>query len=152
MCNLDELLGKLIKLKVLEVSAGKTTGSIILIHFGHKNHDYSLMVYSAWRLDDSRSKKPVTGNNESNNPKTGVMIPEIKKLLGNTITDVDNNEFGDLVLCFDTGKILRIFCDITPNVDNDYVDVNWVFYNIKKNKCYTFDKRFEVILSSCDEP
>jgi len=146
-------LKKIIGCNVFDVSAGPSTGSIILFSFGtsKREREYSIMIYSAWRLDCLRTFKPLTGNNESNTLKKGNLLKEIFKLENDIVIDVIVNKFGDFEIVFQSQKSLKVFCDITPKVDETELDENWDFVIHKKNVCYTHNKKF-IIKSTTYNP
>jgi hypothetical protein len=145
-------LKRIIGCNVFDVSAGPSTGSILLFSFGtsKRERDYSIMIYSAWRLDCLRTFKPLTGNNESNKLKRGNLLKEIFKLENDIVSDVIVNKFGDFEIVFQSQKSLKVFCDITPKVDETELDENWDFSIHKKNVCYTHTNKFTIKSSKYD--
>ncbi len=139
-------LKELISCIVLDVSAGPSTGSIIILSFGVslKEREYSIMIYSAWRLDCLRTFKPLTGNNESNKLERGNLLKEIFKLENDIVSDVIVNNFGDFEIVFQSQKSLKVFCDITPKVEETELDENWDFSIHKKNVCYIHTHMFAI--------
>lgn len=132
MNEIKDIVKKLINQTVTEAIAGEPSGSIFLLGIGA--NDFTLMVYSAWRLiqDDNI----ITGWNESNDFPNGELTKGIKSLENDLIVNVEISKFYDLNIYFESGKELQVFCDITPNV-RDYIDENWNISDIDKNLSYT---------------
>ena len=81
------------------------------------------MVYCSWRLFDNVSQQPITSSNEDSD-LDGVMTLELNRLLDDVIENILLSSFRDLVIVFKSGKVLSVFCDITPHVD---AETNWLF-------------------------
>ncbi|WP_157494144.1 hypothetical protein [Fulvivirga imtechensis] len=133
--------------RVLKVNAGGSTGSIFSLDIGDElikeerggqtfyQGECLLMIYCSWRLFDIHGKKPVTGCHE-NSDLNGSMTLGLKSLLDDTVEKVLLTSFYDISVVFKSGKILSVFCDLTPYVDEE---TNWFFglqgkyYSINNN-------------------
>src|SRR5687768_17571048 len=116
--------------KVLQVNAGGSTGSILSVDIGDElikvekgsqifyKGESLLMVYCSWRLFDNRIQKPITSWQE-NNDSEGPMTLGLKGLTNDLIEEVLISSFHDIVIVFKSGKVLSVFCDLTPHVDAD---------------------------------
>lgn len=139
--------------KLLNVSVGKSTGSIVLLDFGHQKNkiEFSLIIYCAWRLDCKINNSVITGWNESSDLKTGNLAIQLKKLENDIVRELVINDFGDINICFQSQKILRVFCDITPNIiEEGCLEENWGFSIHKENLCYTHNQDFSISVSKYD--
>ena len=120
---------------VIEVIAGESNGSIIVLKTAKEHREFSLFVYCTWRLENE--SEIITGSNE---PSDGNLL-KIKTLIGEKILDVKQNRFNDLSIQFESKKVLSIFCSITGNVNwQDYTE-NWTFCDIEQNKCFHADNK-----------
>jgi hypothetical protein len=135
--SLKKVLSLLNSQKVSKVIAGGSNGSIIILDIDNR---YSLCVYCVWRLE--HGDKVLTGWNESNDSKSGNLTLGIKKLEGDTIKRIYVNQFYDLQISFYSGKVLNIFCDITPKYEPEECDENWSLADIIKNEVYTITKSY----------
>jgi hypothetical protein len=144
------LLGAVNK-KVLQVNAGGFTGSIFSIDIGDKlikeekggqifyEGGWILMVYCSWRLFDNVAQKPITSSNESSD-LNGIMTLELNRLLDDVIENILLSSFRDLVIVFKSGKVLSVFCDLTPQVD---AETNWLFR--AQGKYFSVNNSFEIV-------
>lgn len=148
---LQFLMHNVIGKKVLKVNAGGSTGSIFCLELGDElritqekgrelvEGDFSIMVYSSWRLDDTQKLKPITSWQEDSGLE-GKMTLSLKDLLNDVIEDIVVSAFYDLNIKFKSGKRLAIFCDLTPN---QRMETNWFFRDHKKY--YSIQNTFELI-------
>jgi hypothetical protein len=110
--------------------AGAGAGSVFQLYFGAKiprqkpkpntllrddarwnDAEFSLMVWSAWRLDGPL--RPITGWLEPND-NSGPMVKGLAQLEGETVMNVRVlPPAWDLILEFSGQKTLRVFCDAT---------------------------------------
>ncbi|MEJ7768065.1 MAG: hypothetical protein WKF89_09650 [Chitinophagaceae bacterium] len=128
---IQDLISKLSGKQITKTIVGGSNGSIIILRIGI--NEFSLKVSCVWRLE--MRDQIITGWNESNDSLNGVMTKEIKQLNGDTIKSVKMSEFFDLALEFFSGKVLRLFCDVTPNYEPPDYDENWSICDIKSNYC-----------------
>ena len=144
---MQSVLGK----KVLKVNAGGSAGSIFCLELGDllqskqengrelTEGDFSIMVYSSWRLDDLLNVKPITSWQEDSDID-GKMTSSLKDLLGDFIDGVTVSPFYDLDVRFKSGRRLAVFCDLTSNQE---MDTNWFFRD--HEKYHSVNNAFEII-------
>ena len=136
---IKDLLNKIKYKQIDEVICGGSNGSIILLLIG--NQEYSLSVYCAWRLE--HKDKVITGWNETNDHETGDLTKNIIRLTRTKIINIELTKFYDLILKFDNNFTLRIFCDLTPNLSDEYSE-NWIIADKIDNKVYVITNKFEI--------
>ena len=136
---IKELLNKIQNKQIDEVITGGSNGSIILLLIG--NQEYSLSIYCTWRLE--HKDEVITGWNETNDPKTGDLTKNIKRLAGTKITKIELTKFYDLVLKLDHNFTLRVFCDLTPNLYKEPTE-NWTIADKINNKAYSITNKFDI--------
>lgn len=111
-----------------DASAGRGTGSFVLMSLGKKipreqelpnprlelekrsfRGEYVLYIMSSWRLDSA--KQVVCGAWDDNSPG-GPMLKGLSRLSGATVSEFSLDEVAlDLSLHFSNGLCLKIFCD-----------------------------------------
>lgn len=148
--DLHKILQGAINKKVLKVNAGGT-GSIFSLDIGGElikkekggqifmEGEFVMMVYCSWRLVDKGTQKPITGWHESSE-MDGSMTLGLKSLLGDIVEEILLTSFHDVVIVFKSGKVLSVFCDLTPNVD---ADTNWFLG--AQEKYYIVNSSLELI-------
>ena len=144
---MQSVLGK----KVLKVNAGGSAGSIFCLELGDllqskqengrelTEGDFSIMVYSSWRLDDLLNVKPITSWQEDSDID-GKMTSSLKDLLGDFIDGITVSPFYDLDVRFRSGRRLAVFCDLTSNQE---MDTNWFFRD--HEMYHSVNSAFEII-------
>lgn len=151
-----ENLKRLNKTKCWGAFAGEGTGSNFSLSFGEKKlrkkelknkhlsekgrkyePELSLFVTCSWRLDSETS---ILCSSKENNSNTGSMVRSLKKVIGKRVMDINVFEPAfDLIITFDGGLSLKIFCDETdPDEDFD----NYCFFY--KDKTYAVINRSEL--------
>ena len=126
--------------KVTKVTAGGGNGSVVILRFGENL--FSLFIYCIWRLEENN--KIVTGWNESCDAETGNLTKQIKLLLNDEIKKTEVSNLMDIKIYFVSGKVLNIFCDITPMYEPKEYDENWVISDIANDISYRFKSSFEI--------
>lgn len=134
-------------MRVTNVIAGGANGSIFVAEWEER---YSLTVYCCWRLD--LPPRVLTGSNESSDARTGNLPAELKKLTGDEVQSVEVSDLFDLRITFGSGKILTVFCDITPRAEPRDYDENWAFCDPQSDQCWAVNNRFEVVTSKYRSP
>jgi hypothetical protein len=137
---MKRLVEQLVDRAITEVIAGGSNGSIVLLEVDFK---FLLSIYCAWRLEGEG--KILTGWNDSNDPVSGQLTIEIKKLAGDKIEHVSISEFNDLTISFSSGKVLNVFCDITSHIYSEALDENWCLCDMESNFCLIVNKDQEII-------
>jgi hypothetical protein len=149
--RLELLMHSIIGKKVLKVNAGGSTGSIFCVELGDSlqsgqengreltEGDFSIMVYSSWRLDDLLNIKPITSWQE-NSDIDGKMTSSLKDLLEDFVDGITVSPFYDLDVRFRSGRRLAVFCDLTSDQE---MDTNWFFRD--HQKYYSVNNAFEII-------
>jgi hypothetical protein len=135
-----DFFAKIIGKEVTKTIAGGSNGSTIILEIGH--NEYCLFIYCVWRLE--LDYKALTGWNESSNPDNGNLTKQIRSLASDRIKDIQMSDFFDLRVKFESGKVLTIFCDVTPKYEPDDYDENWSICDIKSDQCYIISRDFEV--------
>lgn len=135
----EQLIGR----KITKVTAGGSNGSIIILEIDSR---FVLFVYCAWRLE--LGERILTGWNDCNDPISGVLTQEIKKLNDNSIRDVSLSAFFDLKINFSDNKTLNVFVDITSHMSQEASDENWSVCDTKNDRCLTVNKDQMVIEQS----
>lgn len=135
---------------MLKVNAGDV-GSIFSLDIGNElikkekagkvflQGEFVIMVYCSWRLFDKLTQKPITGWQE-NSHVNGSMTVGLKSLFDDIVEEVLLTSFHDVTIIFKSGKVLSVFCDLTPNVD---ADTNWFFGT--QGKYYSVNSSLELI-------
>ncbi|MEO6915626.1 MAG: hypothetical protein ABI151_08205 [Chitinophagaceae bacterium] len=141
---IQDVIFKLSGKQITKTIVGGSNGSIIILRIGI--NEFSFKVNCVWRLE--MKNQMITGWNESNDSLNGVMTKEIKRLNGDTIKSVKMSDFFDLQLEFSSGKVLNIFCDVTPNYEPSDYDENWSLCDIKSNDCKIISKDFAIITTT----
>jgi hypothetical protein len=148
---LEFLMQNVIGKKVLKVNAGGTTGSVFCLELGDSlrikqerareftEGDFSIMVYSSWRLDDLEKSKPITSWQEDSGLQ-GKMTLALKDLLNDVVESVSVSSFYDLDIRFKSRRRLAAFCDLTSNQE---MDTNWFFRD--HEKYYTVNNAFDIV-------
>jgi hypothetical protein len=122
--------------------AGSSAGSIFTLQFGtalatdETRGEFDLMVYCAWRITEEDAII-CTWHNDSD----AVLAPALKTLEGTPVTKATLTAWGDLTICFDTGRVLQIWND-KPFEDSDSWDIGYQghgFYSIGTDNefCYS---------------
>ena len=124
--------------------AGESTGSIFTFEVGEKfpwpsqlgsfEGDFSLMVYSSWRIEDRASNKLLTCWRDAGDQ----IVQGLKHLENQTINEISVSTFFDLSILFKSQKVLRIFCDYGPN--SNY-EINWFLRRRKTDKYYSVNNK-----------
>jgi hypothetical protein len=138
-----------------DFAAGPNTGSHVSFDFGRKlriakplripgspvsiryTGEIHLFVTCSWRLD---SEKEVLCGAEDDNTEEGPMRHGLRQLLDRRVSSVQLREPGlDLVLEFEGGLTLRVFCDeVRGDGDDNYtVFVPGCYYNVGKRSVLT---------------
>ena len=148
---LELLMQRVVGKKVLKINAGGGTGSIFCLELGNsllskqKNGreltegDFSIMVYSSWRLDDLLNVKPIASWQEDSDID-GKMTSSLKDLLEDFIDGITVSPFYDLDVRFRSGRRLAVFCDLTSNQE---MDTNWFFRD--HEMYHSVNSAFEII-------
>jgi hypothetical protein len=148
---LEFFMNSIIGKKILKVNAGGSTGSIFCLEFGDAlrvkqkkgreltEGDLSIMVYSAWRLDDLEKSKPITSWQEDSEPE-GIMTLGLKSLKDDFVERISVSAFYDLEVRFKSRKRLVVFCDLTSNQE---MDTNWYFRD--GVKYYSVNNAFDIV-------
>lgn len=148
MMTFAQKLDCLVGLAVSDVIAGGANGSIIVLEFGG---NYVLTVYCSWRLE--RGLQVLSGCNESPDSQTGHLTREAKSLHNDIVHEVSLSDHYDLRIEFTSGKMLRLFCDVTPHNEPADYDENWSFCDQAQDYCCVVTNMFrveEVSYSRCD--
>lgn len=147
--NFKSSLEEIIGLKLLKLTAGDGSGSIINFEFGqalkevsHANHvfeqgDYSIMIYCSWRI--AKESSIITTWKDSNH-KSGPMLQGLDALKGLKVTSINLNDLNDLKITFEDTFSLNVFCDLGKNYD---FDTNWFFR--KDETHFVIDNYFQVV-------
>jgi len=149
---LQLLMQGLVGKQILKVNAGGSTGSIFCLEIGETlkvklingrevtEGDFSIMIYSSWRLDNFEMLQPITSWQEDSGLE-GKMTSSLKDLLNDVIEKVSLTSFYDLDIQFRSGKRLAVFSDLTSNQE---MDTNWFFRD--REKYYSVNKFFELVV------
>ncbi len=129
--------------KISKVTVGGSNGSVVILRIG--DNLFSLFIYCIWRLEEN--DKIVTGWNESSDAESGNLTQQIKLLLNDEIKNIQLSNFMDIKIYFLSGKVLNIFCDITPKYEPEEYDENWVISDIVNNVSYRLKNNFEIEVS-----
>ena len=117
-------------------AAGEGTGSSVSLDIGRKvlrkeplknphltseqrkyDSEFDLFIQCAWRIE---SKTQVICGAWDDNAEDGVMIKGLQGLVGSTVDSIKVSKPAlDLVLNFNNGLALRIFCDQTNQAEMD---------------------------------
>lgn len=137
------LLSKIKGQKITDVLAGGGSNGTFFITFGE--NDYMLSCNCAWRF--IHMNQIITGWTE---PDT-IGAPLNKNLLhlnNDVVKDFQISMYNDISILFESGKVIEIFCDITPA--SEFSDFNWDFTLINANKTYSISKYQTIILEPYD--
>ncbi len=141
MSKITETIQLLKDKKVIKVISGGANASTLIIHFGVD--DFCLFTYCVWRLENK--KEILTGWNEPSATKKGNLVIQTKELLNDIVKNITISKFYDLQIEFKSGKMLSVFCDVTPLFQVMDYDVNWSLCDIKNNTTYHIDRKFKVV-------
>ena len=104
--------------------------------------EYCLFIECVWRLEFG--KTVLTGWNESPDINNGNLTKQITTLKEDFIDGVELSDFYDLKITFKSGKILNVFCDVTPHSEPSDYDENWSLCNITLNQCFCVNRNFQI--------
>lgn len=79
--------------------------------------EWALLVCCNWRAE--RGESQILCGSQDSLDEEGAMLGGLQQIVGSTVTEVSLNSFLDLVLAFDGGKRLRLFCDESVHEDRD---------------------------------
>ena len=120
---LNALIGK----PLWDAVAGEITATNVLFKFGRKFRardvyenptiseddifvgEVSIMVGCSWRVEMGETRL-LCGCGDLHN-EGGPMLTGLQKLIGDIVTEVSLGSFLDLLLVFNSGRRLRLFCD-----------------------------------------
>jgi len=123
----EHVLQALVGKTLWEVVAGESTGTAVLLNFGRKIPaqeidrnptpvaqekyvgEMSLMVWCSWRIEAELGKL-LCGCGDLHN-EGGPMLTGLQQLNGDTVRQATVDSFLDLLIAFDSGRQLRLFCD-----------------------------------------
>jgi len=123
----ERVVGWLVGKPLWDTVAGPTTATAVLLKFGAKipvkdvrgnsmqqeaerfEGELSLMVWCSWRVEMGQTEL-LCGCGDPYNAG-GPMLTGLQKLPGDVVSDVSINPFLDLLVAFESGRRLRLFCD-----------------------------------------
>lgn len=133
-------------LEIIKVIAGGGNGSIVVLDIESDNNKYTLFIYCCWRM--TLNDKVIIGWNDDIISEDSSSLKILRSIKNSTIIDIEENDYGDFNLHLSNDKKLQIFCDITSNGNKDDINENWSLCDIKNNKCYNFNNRYDIVLGS----
>lgn len=131
----------MIDLKILQgciierVIAGGSNGSIILFDIKNNISKYVFFIYCSWQLT---SEIDILNTSEDDPD----FFDELKKIKDDVIININIDSLDRILIQFDSGKKLEVFCDITKNDDKGKEQENWSFCDITHNICYNYTNNF----------
>ncbi len=127
--------------KLTKVISGGANASTLILHFNVD--EFCLFTYCVWRL--TSKNEVLTGWNDPSATKKGNLVVQTNTLLNDIVKDIIVSKFYDLQIEFKSGKILSIFCDVTPMFQVKDYDVNWSLTDINHNTTYHISRNFKVV-------
>ncbi len=81
------------------------------------NGEFTLMVWCNWRIETADTQM-VCGSQDSVEEGKPIQTA-LQQMMGDTIADISLTSFLDLLLVFDSGTRLRLFCDQNGHENNE---------------------------------
>lgn len=136
-----DLLSNLTGKVVTKCIAGGSNGSIIVLDIG--SDEFTLFIYCSWRI--SKESKILATWNDNNDPDSGNLTLEAKKLEGELIKEIKQTNFYDLEILFMSHKVLQIFADVfNKGYEDENASENWSLGDKKNDINYSVTSNFEV--------
>lgn len=145
---LNDILNKIKnKFVTAVICGGNFNGSVVILIFENR---YSLCIQCAWRLTDQ--EKVLASWNEADNSIGSHFQLDVSSLEGDFLLDIVSNNFFDLQLKFDSGRIFFVFCDISTFNSEDNFDENWYLSDKIENLSYVIGRDHEIFQTNYGNP
>lgn len=127
--ELEFQVSKIIGEPLWAATAGKGTGSNVLLKFGKKiekkspsqnpnisedagkyNGEFDFMIYCPWRIENNL--RIISGSSDSNEPDAA-MLKGLDTLINKKVKSIKVDPFMDLFITFEDDSVFRTICDIS---------------------------------------
>ncbi|MEN9918317.1 MAG: hypothetical protein RL662_753 [Bacteroidota bacterium] len=135
-------LSILVNSKIVKSNSGGGAGSILKIEINNK--DSYFFIYCCWRLESDATVLATSADDTTAN--IGLIAKSVKLLEGKTILSINLSKQYDLIIVFEDGYTLRVFCDISySSSDNeDYYDTNWELCIPTDNAYFKVSNKYQI--------